>query len=101
MRINYWLFLVGTLQITDGITTQYYAGRGLIQESNPLAATMVSTNNYVAMKVVGAFLSIIALWFLFKHFPRLAMRTTTGIVVLYSTVLIWNIVALYTINFLI
>ncbi len=89
--MKYLLALLGGFEISDGVVTHLVVGSGLFNESNPLMAPIVSGGGFVPFKVVGAIACVVALWYLYRRFPRLSMATASGIVVIYGAVMTWNL----------
>mgnify|MGYP006910657607 CR=1 FL=1 len=48
------------------------------------------------IKVVGAFLCALILWDIYKHWPRLALVSTSCFVVLYGGIVLWNLGIFFT-----
>ena len=99
MRTNYLtkvsvmkclLILLAGFEVFDGILTHLFVSNGLVQESNRLIATVLYEGNFLILKMIGAFMSIVALWYIYKRFPRMAFGAASCVVVFYSAVLAWN-----------
>ena len=89
--MKYLLLLLSGLEISDGIMTNSLVGNGLLQEANPLMTSIVGDGDFLLLKVVGALLSALALWQIYRRFPRLALTTTSSVLLFYSAVLAWNL----------
>ena len=89
--MKYIIILLSGLEISDGIVTQLFVGKGLAQESNPLMAPLVAAGDFMLLKIIGVLFSVLILWCLYKRFPLLAISTASSIVVFYGAVLAWNL----------
>ena len=89
------LVLLVTLEVVDGLATGWATTHGLAAEANPLLAPLVGNGNLLLLKVVGAAASALALWALYRRFPRAALACANSIVLFYGLVLGWNFTALF------
>ncbi len=89
--ITYILLVLFSLVIADGLISQYLIGNGLGYEGNPILANWMLTTDFLAIKVGGAFLSAILLWFVNKKRPQLALFVSVFFMVFYTLILFWNI----------
>ena len=89
--MKYIIILLSGLELSDGVITQVFVGKGLAQESNPLMQPLVMAGDFLLFKIVGVLLSVLALWWLYKRFPLIAISTASSIVVFYGAVLAWNL----------
>jgi len=85
------LILLAGFEIADGIITHLLVRGGFVQEGNPLMAVVVREGNFLMLKVIGALLCVWILWLLYRRFRRVAMITTSSIVLFYGAVMIWNL----------
>ncbi|MBN2238716.1 MAG: hypothetical protein JW712_02995 [Dehalococcoidales bacterium] len=85
------LFLMNALEMSDGIFTEYAVGNNLVKEGNDLMKSVVLNGDFIVFKILGVLACSACLWLLYKKFPRIAMATTSGIVLFYSIVIVWNI----------
>jgi hypothetical protein len=84
------LLIMSLLEISDGLFTHISVGKGIVQESNSLMESLISSGDFLTLKILGAVFCAAILWFVHKRFPHLALTVTSGIVVFYSAVMIWN-----------
>jgi hypothetical protein len=84
------LIILAGFEVFDGFLTHFLVRNGVVQEGNKLIETIVYEGNFLLLKVLGALISIIALWFIYKRFPHIALATASCIVLFYSAVLVWN-----------
>lgn len=89
------LILLGGLEISDGIITQFAVGNGLAQEGNPLMASIAMEGNFLSLKIIGALFSVLILWGISKRFPVVVLRATSSIVIFYGAVMTWNLNMLF------
>ena len=87
-------YLLGTLialVVSDGLISHFLVKRGLGREGNPLLETLVGEGNFLVIKVLGVLLCALILWDIYKHFPKLALISTSCFVVFYAAVVSWNL----------
>ena len=84
------LFVLAGSEVFDGLLTHFLVRNGLVQEGNKLIETIAYEGNFLLLKVIGALISVAALWYIYKRFPQMALIAASCIVVFYSAVLIWN-----------
>ena len=89
--MKYLLVSLGGVEVWDGIITHILAGSNLVSEANPLMAPIVKQGDFLLFKVIGAFLCVLILWYLYKWFPKVTLAVTSGIFVFYMAVVIWNL----------
>ena len=85
------LILLAGFEVFDGLLTHFFVRNGLVQEGNKFIETIVYEGNFLLLKVIGALISILALWFIYRRFPQIALAAASGIILFYSAVLVWNI----------
>jgi len=83
--------LLAGFEIADGIFTHLLVRGGFVQEGNPLMAVAVREGYFLMLKVIGALLCVWILWLLYRRFRRVALMTTSSIVLFYGAVMIWNL----------
>lgn len=88
------MYLLGGLQILDGILTQFIVGYGLVGESNPLVIATIKDGSFLLLKILGAVLSVVIMYLVYRRFPRLALPATSSIVAFYGAVAFWNVLVL-------
>jgi hypothetical protein len=88
--MKYILVLLYSLEILDGIFTRWAVTGGLARELNPVMYRLAGDWNFLLLKVIGAILSALALWHLYKRFSKMAITSAACIVIFYSLVLTWN-----------
>ena len=85
------LGLLVTFVISDGLLTYFLIKHGLAREGNPFLVPIVGEGNLMVLKVVGAILCVIILWDIYKRFPKLALISTSCLVVICGGVVLWNL----------
>jgi len=85
------LILLAGFEIADGIVTHLLVRSGFAQEGNPIMAVLVREGNFLALKVIGALICVWILWLLYRRFHKVALVTTSSIVLFYGAVMIWNL----------
>ena len=89
--MKYLLTLLSGFEISDGVITTFFVRNGLVQEGNPLMESIVREGNFLLLKVIGALLCVLILWGMYKRFPKVALMTTSSIVMFYGAVMAWNL----------
>jgi len=85
------LILLAGFEIADGVVTHLLVRSGFVQEGNPIMAVLVREGNFLALKVIGALICVGILWLLYRRFRKVALATTSSIVLFYGAVMIWNL----------
>jgi hypothetical protein len=89
--VNYLLALLGGLQLSDGVMTDFLVKNNVVQEGNRIMAPLVSNGSFLVLKIVGAVCCIVALKLLSKRFSKAAFVTGSLVVAFYCGVIAWNI----------
>ena len=89
--MKYLLGLLTGFVISDGLLSYFLIERGLAREGNPFLVPIVGEGNFMVLKVVGAILCVIILWDIYKRFPKLALISTSCLVVICGVIVIWNL----------
>ncbi len=89
------LALLVTLEVSDAIATYCAVTLGVASELNPFVAPLAGRWNLLALKVIGAAASALALWALHRRFPRAAVICAESVVLFYGLVLAWNSAAFF------
>jgi len=89
--MKYLLGLLAAFVISDGLLTYFLIESGLAREGNPFLVPIVGEGNFMVLKVVGAILCVIILWDIYKRFPKLALISTSCLVVVCGVIVIWNL----------
>ncbi len=88
--MKYLLSLLVALVIADGLITQFLIKDGLARGGNPFLEPFVGETGFMALKVVGALVSALILWDIYRRYPRLATVATSCFVVSYGLIVLWN-----------
>ncbi len=89
--MKYLLGLLAGFVVADGLLTYFLVGNGFAREGNPLLEPIVGETNFLVLKVVGAILSVLILWDIYRRFPKLALISTSCFVVAYGAIVAWNV----------
>lgn len=89
--MKFLLFTLALLEITDGFLTNILIGKNIAYEVNPLLASIAGSPSLVAVKILGALLSVALLWHIHRSSRKLAEIATTCLVLVYSSVVAWSI----------
>ena len=71
-----------------GALSDFYANEFGENLSAFRATTIV---DFLLLKIIGALICSVCLWFLYKRFRKIALVITSGVIAFYSAVLIWNV----------
>jgi len=88
--MKYLLGFLAGFVILDGLLTQALLGNGLMREGNPFLVPIVAQGNLMVLKLVATIICVIILWDLYKRLPRVALVTTSCLVVAYGVIVFWN-----------
>ncbi len=86
----YLLGLLAVFIISDGLLTHALVGDGLMREGNPLLVPLVAQGNLMLLKLVGTIICVIILWDLYRRYPKVALITTSCLMVAYGAIVFWN-----------
>jgi len=89
--MKYLLILLSGFEILDGVATHFLVNNGLAREGNPLMESIVMEGDFLLLKVIGVLICVFILWGMYKHVPRVALITTSSVVVFYGAVMAWNL----------
>ena len=89
------LVLLVSVMSIDGIMTFWALTGGLAREWNPIVAPIAGDWHFILLKVVGAIVCAIALWTVYKSFPRIALIGANYVVAFYVAILAWNFNVLF------
>jgi hypothetical protein len=92
--IKFLIPLIVILEAADGILTYTAVGKNLVREANPLLYATAGNTSFLIMKICGAFLSALLLWLVYRRFPKISYITCSIIMLLYTSIYIWNITIL-------
>ena len=90
-RVEHLLGTLLSLVVADGLISQFLIKSGLGQEGNPFLRVLVTSNDFLIIKMCGAILCVLILWNIARRLPRLIFIFSTCFVGLYTAILFWNI----------
>jgi hypothetical protein len=85
------LYSLFGLIVADGLITQFLVTNGHASEANPFLQAWVGQELFLAIKVSGAFLATLFLWFRYNKKPRLIYTVTATFLTFYTTIVFWNL----------
>jgi hypothetical protein len=88
--MKYLLGLLVVFVVLDGLLTRFLIDGNMAREGNPLLASIVGENAFIAIKASGALLCAVILWDVYRRYPKLAKIVTWCCVVFYGGVVLWN-----------
>jgi len=94
--IRLMLYTLFALIVADGLITKFLVTGGHGVELNPFLNAWVAQDLFLAIKVSGAFLAILYLWFKYSKKPKLVFSITLVFMVFYTFVLFWNLFVFFT-----
>ncbi|MFC2002340.1 DUF5658 family protein [Chloroflexota bacterium] len=89
--MKYLLGLLIVFEISDGVLSHFLIRGGLAREGNPFLLPLVGGANFLILKVVGVLLCALILWDIYKHWPKVALISTSCFVVFYAAIVLWNV----------
>ena len=92
----FMLLMMAQFQLWDGIITDVFVRGGLAREANALMAGFVYGGDFLLLKIVSTVILALALWAIYKRFPRLAIFTTASVAVFYLGVITWNFLVVFS-----
>lgn len=92
----FMLLMMAQFQLWDGIMTDVFVRGGLAREANALMAGFVYGGDFITLKIISTAVLALALWAIYKRFPRLAIFTTASIAVFYLGVITWNFLVVFS-----
>ena len=92
--------LLGTLfvlVVADGFLSNFIVAQGLGRELNPFLQTLVGKEGFslILLKVVGALLSSLILWRIYRKRPRISIISAVLTVAVYTGITYWNLIVLW------
>ena len=88
--IRLTLYTLFALIVTDGLLTEFLVINGHALELNPFLQAWVGQELFITIKVSGAFLAILLLWIQYNKKPRLIYTISSVFLVLYTSIVFWN-----------
>ena len=92
-RMEYLLAALVVLCVMDGILTHFLVTSGVVREGNPLMKGLVGGWKFLAIKSMGALLCALILWDIYKRWSKLAVVSTSCLVVISAGIVFWNLYA--------
>ena len=89
-QMRYVLYTLFALIVADGILTDFLVMQRLGQEWNPFLKTLVGGEQFLLIKVCGAFLIIVIMYEIYRRRPRMAIVSSLCFLVLYTGIIYWN-----------
>lgn len=90
-KVEYLLGTLLSLIVADGLITQFLIKTGVGYEANPFLKVLVTESNFLVIKMCGAIFCVLILWNIAKRSPRLIFVVSLCFVILYTSLLLWNI----------
>jgi len=90
--------LLGTmfaLVVADGLISNFLVTHGLGREWNPFLQILVGGENFLLIKVAGAFLVALILWDIYQKQPQIAAISSLCVVVIYTGIVYWNLFTVF------
>jgi len=90
--------LLGTLislVVADGIVSEFLIREGLAREGNPFLQAWIVDDMFLAIKLLGAFLAAMLLWYMHKRRPKIAFATTVFFIVCYTIIVGWSLLIFF------
>ena len=84
------------LVIADGLITQYLIEEDIAREGNVLLQPIVDQGHFVWVKAVGGGACALILWDIYTRWAKLALVSTSLLVLGYSAIVFWNMLIYVT-----
>jgi len=94
--MHYLLLMLVCLVIADGLITRYLVEEGLVREGNVILQPIVDQSHFLWVKAVGAIACALILWDIYTRWAKLALISTSLLVLGYSAIVAWNVLILAT-----
>jgi hypothetical protein len=95
-RMIFALLLMAQFQFWDGMMTQVFVNGGIVKEANKFAAPFIASGDFLFLKLVGTAVLLLALWLIFKRFPRMALSAASCVALFYLSIVTWNFIVLFS-----
>ena len=93
--MKYILLSLVMLVVADGLISQFLMKHGLGREGNPFLQAFVNGGEFLLLKVVGALLSALILWDIYKSRPKVGFVSSLVFMVLYTGIVLWNLIVFF------
>ncbi|MBI2853744.1 MAG: hypothetical protein HYX87_02335 [Chloroflexi bacterium] len=88
------LGIMFVLVVADGLITSFLVHNDLARELNPFLRSIVDGPLFIPIKAVGALVSVLIMWHVYRRQPRVALTSSLGLIVAYTGLVYWNLLAL-------
>lgn len=95
-KMIYPLVVLVFLVVADGGLTNVLVNGGETREGNPFLVSLVGSGNFLVLKSVGALLCAFILWDIYRQRPKMAVISTSCLLVAYAGIVFWNLALLLT-----
>jgi hypothetical protein len=85
------LYTLFALIVADGLMTKLLVTGGYGSEVNPFLQAWVGQDAFLTIKVSGAFLTTLYLWYKHSEKPKLVFGITLVALLFYTGVVFWNL----------
>lgn len=92
-RMEYLLGVLVGLCVLDGLISHYLVINGFGREGNPILKGLVGDWKFLVVKSLGGLLCALLLWDVYKRWSKLAIVSTSCLVVLLAGIVFWNLYA--------
>ena len=92
-KMEYLLVMLVALEVADAVISYYLIKGGLGREGNPLMGGLVGDGKFVILKALGGVLCAFLLWDIYKRWPKLAVVSTSCLLVGLAAIVVWNVYA--------
>jgi len=89
-QMRYMLYTLFALIVADGILTDFLIRQELGQEWNPFLKNLVGGEQFLLIKICGAFLIIVIMYEIYRRRPNMAIVSSICFLVLYTGIVYWN-----------
>lgn len=93
--MGYLLGALVFLVIADGLISRFLVTAKIGREANPFLQGLVGQDVFLWIKVLGVLFCAFILWDIYKQWPRLAKVSSLCFVVIYSGIVLWNLLVFF------
>lgn len=94
-RMRALLLILVALVVADALITKFLVVQRFGVEANPFLQSWVGEDKFLPIKLAGALLSVLLLWDIYKHNPKLSYIATACFVGVYTIIVFWNLSVLF------
>lgn len=95
-KMIYPLVVLFFLVVADGGLTNVLVNGGETREGKTFMVPLVGSGDFLVLKLVGALFCAFILWDIYRQRPKVAVISTSCLLVAYGGIVFWNLALLLT-----